>query len=121
MKAKISNNLIPTELIKIPVDGFIPEQAVLKAVRPVYLKDANGKKTDVLEAVRYDCVNPETFDTFTIKVPEKPPIISQEALNDADVVTMVSIPIDKVVIKPFEMSYGKVKVTIVAPFLELIN
>lgn len=121
MKQKISNNTIPANLIAIPADKIIPEEAVLKGVRPSYLKDANGKKTDKIEAVRYDLVNPITFDTFTVKVPEKLPLISQEALDDADVVTMVSIPIDKVVIKPFEMSYGKVKVTIVAPFLELIN
>ena len=114
MLIKLSNNIIKTQFIHIPAKDFLPPSAVLKEIRVVE-KEESG----VIDHVKYDCVNPVDFSNFTIKVPGKQPVISPEQLESATGVVYIDIPLDKVEIKPYELNYQKLKVSIVAPEVRL--
>lgn len=61
MKALIENNEMAVADLEISAKGKIADILVVRKVRPQYSKDAEGKITDRIEAVRYDCVDPETY------------------------------------------------------------
>ena len=113
-RTRIFNNMIKTKFITIPAVDFLPSKAVLKGIR--VLKNA---ETEVIDHVKYDCVNPVDFSTFTIKVPDKQPIISPEQLESATGVLYIDIPVDRVEIRPYAIEYGIAKVSIVAPEVRL--
>lgn len=119
MKVVIDNNVIKASELEISAVGIIPDVAVLKNVRVSNVMDAEGKKTDKVEAVRYDCVNPENFSTFTIKVETTRPVVTKEILEASEEPIYISIPVEEVVIRPYEISYGNAKVSIVAPYVKL--
>lgn len=119
VKGIIANNQMKTEDMAISAVGKVPEVAVLKGVRPAYKKDADGKRTDVIEAVRYDCSHPEEYWDFTVKVESTRPIITPELYDKAEDVIYISIPVEEVQIKPYEIAYGVAKITILAPYVKL--
>ena len=49
MKNILNNNKISTSDILISAEGILPEIAVLKAVKPSYLLDSEGKRTDKVD------------------------------------------------------------------------
>lgn len=116
MLTKINNNCINTNLISISATNFIPKTAVLKGIRV-----SKVKETDAIDFVKYDCVNPNDFSTFTIKVTGLDPIISPEKLEAMTGLTYIDIPVDKVAIKPYAIEYGVAKVSITAPMVRLHN
>lgn len=99
--------------------GIIPEVAVIRNVRISNTLDDEGKKTEKIEAVRYDCVNPDNFSTFTIKVETTRPVVTKEILDASEGPIYIYIPVEKVTIRPYEISYGNAKVSIVAPYVKL--
>lgn len=111
----INNNVITVGEISFPAEGYVPEKAVLKEVRVSYKKDENGKITEDIDATRYHCINPDNFDTFTVKVPGKKPVISLDEFKKLETVLYLEIPVSETLIKPFVIEYGKVKVSIIAP------
>ena len=109
----IENNTIKASKLIIPAAGIIPEIVVVC--------DREGKKTDIVEAVRYDCVNPDDFSRFTIKVEAKDPILTKAILNKAEEPVYISIPIEETFLRPYEISYGKAKVSIIAPYVTIVE
>lgn len=119
MKYVLDNNLIKASALQVSAVGIIPEVAVVRNVRLSYVMDTDGKKTEKVEAVRYDCVNPDNFTTFTIKVESTRPVVTKESLDASEEPVYVSIPVEEVRIRPYAIEYGKAKVTIVAPYVKL--
>lgn len=119
MRVAIENNVMKASELEVSAVGKISDIAVLKNVRVSNVKDAEGKKTDKVEAVRYDCVNPDNFSTFTLKVETTRPVVTKEILEASEEPIYISIPVDEVVIRPYEISYGNAKVSIVAPYVKL--
>lgn len=119
MKIMIDNNIMKASELEISAVGIIPDVAVVKNVRVSNVLDAEGKKTDKVESVRYDCVNPDNFTTFTVKVETTRPVVTKEILETAEEPIYISIPVEEVVIRPYEISYGNAKVSIVAPYVKL--
>ena len=81
MKVVIDNNVMKASELEISAVGIIPEVAVIRNVRISNTLDDEGKKTEKIEAVRYDCVNPDNFSTFTIKVETTRPVVTKEILD----------------------------------------
>ena len=119
MKTMIENNIMKASEIKISAAGIIPDVAVVKNVRISNVLDAEGQKTDKVEAVRYDCVNPDDFSTFTLKVEKSLPVVTKEVLETSEEPVFISIPVSEVVIRPYAIEFGKAKVSIVAPYVKL--
>ena len=119
MRVVIDNNVMKASELEVTAVGKISDIAVLKNVRVSNVMDAEGKKTDKVEAVRYDCVNPENFSTFTIKVETTRPVVTKEILEASEQPIYISIPVEEVVIRTYEISYGNAKVSIVAPYVKL--
>ena len=119
MKIMIDNNIMKASELEISAVGIIPDVAVVKNVRVSNVLDAEGKKTDKVEAVRYDCVNPDNFSTFTLKVETTRPIVTKEILEASEEPVFITIPVDEVIIRPYEISYGNAKVSIIAPYVKL--
>lgn len=121
MHRPIENNLMKISEISIPAEGIISEVVVLKAVRPVYALDSDGRRTDKIEAVRYDCMNLDNYSNFTLKVQSTRPVITEEELEAAEEAVYIAIPVEQVEIKPFEIKYGIARVTILAPFVKIVE
>ena len=121
MKNIINNNQIATSDIKISPVGIIPEVAVLKAVRPSYQLNSEGKRTDKVEFIRYDCVNPKDFSAFTLKVLSTKEVITAESLEVAEEIVYIKIPVGDVSIKVFKVEYGIATVSIVVPYVQLAS
>lgn len=115
----INNNSLTIEDISFPAEGYVPEKAVLKEVRVSYKKDDNEKVTSEVEATRYLCINPENYDSFTLKVPGKRPVIEPDDFKEFEAVLYLEIPVSETLIKPYSIDYGKVKVSIIAPDVKL--
>lgn len=70
-------------LKNVSMDGYQPDPTyVLKRVTPKYVYE-DGNRTEKLEGYSYRVVNCSSYDTFTITVNHKKPVISQEALQEA--------------------------------------
>lgn len=119
MKCPISNGIMDSNHFAISAEGIIPKVAVVRSMRFAYQPDENGNRTEVIDSVRYDCVDPTTFATFTIKVNGAKTIITQKELEGTDDVVYIDIPVELTVIKPYALEYGKAKVSIVAPYVKL--
>lgn len=121
MKSIISNNKMSTSNIQIPAIGLIAERVVVRNVTPVFKTDSEGKRTDIVEAIRYDCVNPNDYSTFTLKTLSIKPIITVEELELSETPVFISIPVNEVVIKPYKIEYGIATVSIIAPYVKLVS
>lgn len=119
MKHLISNNIMTASQFNLPAVGIIPQLAVLRDVKLSYATDAEGKRTDSVNSIRYDCVDPERFSTFTIKVETSKPVISAEELENSENMVVLELPVDEMIIKPYELAFGKAKVSIVAPYVKI--
>lgn len=119
MIAKLNDNKIKATELCISAVGYIPDVAVLRDVKFSYIKDSDGKATNVIESSRYTCVDPVTFATFTLKVNGARVFISPEAVAEADEHMYIEIPVDETVIKPYAIEYGTAKVSIIAPYIKV--
>lgn len=119
MKALINDNTMKACDLEVSAVDKIPELAVVKEVRISNVLDAEGKRTDKVDCIKYDCVNPDNFSTFTIKVNTTRPAITNEIIDGADEPIYISIPVEEVVIRPYKIEYGKAKVSIIAPYVKL--
>lgn len=119
MKNNLDSNQISARDITISAAGLVPARAVLKKVRLSYASNEKGQRSNTVESIRYDCVDPSTFSCFTLKVPSSTPVITEEELEEAETSVFISIPVDQVVIRPYKLEYGYATVSIVAPYVEL--
>ena len=63
----------------------------------------------------------KTYSSFTVRVMGDSPVVSPEELektDDGDLL-IVELPLDKTIIKPYEIVYGKAKVSITIPYIKL--
>ena len=114
MIALITDNVMKKDFFVISAVNILPSKLVLRGIQEI-----KNKETGKIDYVLYKCVNPVDFSTFTIKVPDKQPIISPEQLESATGVLYIDIPVDRVEIRPYAIEYGFAKVTIVAPEVRL--
>lgn len=119
MKVIINDNTMKASDLEVSAIDKIPEVAVVKEVRISNVLDADGKRTEMIDCIKYVCVNPDNFSTFTIKVNTTRPIVTNEIIEEADEPIYLSIPVEAVVIRPYKIEFGKAKVTIIAPFVKL--
>lgn len=119
MKLKINNNIMDASAFIISGYGIISPTVVLRNVSLSYETDVDGKRTDKVVAVRYECVDTETFSTFTVKVNGNKPVISSQELEASENLILLEFPVDEVEIRPYAIEYGKVKVSIVAPYVKV--
>ncbi len=119
MQIVLDNNQMKASALQVSAEGIIPDVAVVKNVRISNVMDAEGKKTDMVEAIRYDCVNTDNFSTFTLKVETTHPIVTKEMLEASEEPIYIAIPVSEVVIRPYSIEYGNAKVSIIAPYVKL--
>lgn len=120
MKAILTDNKVKVNDLQINVEGLIPQKAILRGVRVSYPTDAEGKRTsETPESIRYDLINPVSYDTFTVKVEGGRPVISQEELEAKDTQVFLELPLDEVSVKPYKVEYGTAYLTITAPAVKL--
>lgn len=119
MKVILDNNNMKASELEVSAVGIIPEIAVVKNVRVSNVLDAEGKKTDKVEAVRYVCVNPDNFSMFTLKVETTRPVVTKEILEASEEPVYIMIPVSEVVIRPYAIEYGNAKVSVIAPYVKL--
>lgn len=119
MKTFIENNEMSAGNLEISAQGKISEILVVRKVRPSYLKDAEGKITENIDHIKYDCVDPETFATITLKVLSTHPVVTNEIIETAEDAIYIAVPVDETVIKPYEIKFGKAKVSVIVPFVKL--
>ena len=121
MKNIINNNKMSTSDIQISAMGLIAEIVAVRDVKPIFKSDSDGKRTDIVEAIRYDCINPNDFSTFTLKTLSIKPVITAEELEMSETPVYISIPVNDVVIKPYKIEYGVATVSIIAPYVKLAS
>lgn len=120
MKIVLKENKVNVNDLQINVEGLIPQKAILRGVRVSYPTDAEGKRTsESPESIRYDLINPSTFDTFTVKVEGSRPVITQEELEAKDTQVFIELPLDEVSVKPYKVEYGTASLAISAPAVKL--
>lgn len=119
MGISFKNNTLSALVFEIPASKYLPEIAVIRDVRLSKVKDANGKITDKVDCTRYDCINPDTYEMFTIKVPGAEPVITKEDLESSTAPIFIEIPVEETIIRPYSIEYGRVKVSIIAPYVKL--
>lgn len=119
MKTFIENNEMAVADLEILAKGKISEILVVRKVRLSYLKDGDGKITDKIENIRYDCVDPETFATITLKVFSTHPVVTNEIIEASDEPIYITVPVEETVIRPYDIKFGKAKVSVIVPFVKL--
>lgn len=119
MKLKLNNNIMDTSAFIISGYGIISPTVVLRNVLLSYETDVDGKRTDKVVAVRYECVDTETFSAFTVKVNGSKPVITSQELDASENLVLLELPVDEVEIRPYSIEYGKVKVSIIAPYVKV--
>ena len=120
MKIVLKENKVNVNDLQINVVGLIPQKAILRGVRVSYPTDAEGKRTsEVPDSIRYDLINPSTFDTLTVKVEGGRPVITQEELEAKDTQVFIELPLDEVSVKPYKVEYGTASLAISAPAVKL--
>lgn len=121
MQTKIDRNVMAISDLEISAVGKISDKVVVRKVRLAYAKDASGVITDVVEAVKYDCVDPDSYDSFTLKVETARAVITNEEIERSEEAVLISVPVEDVKIRPYAIEFGKAKVSIVAPFVTLVK
>ena len=118
---RIDNNEMKAKDLAMSAAGILSGEAVVSDFTYQYKTDNAGNRTDIIECVRYKCVDLTTFSNFTIKVETDKPVISKEDLENSETPVLIRIPVDDTIIKPYAIEYGKAKVSIIAPYVELIK
>lgn len=121
MAIKISNNEVKASDLNLPAAGIISDEVVVSDVTLQRRKDKEGNLTDEIECVRYTCTDPKTYSSFKLKVETIKPVISKEDIENSETPIFIRIPVDDTTIKPYAIEYGKAKVSIIAPFVELVK
>ena len=120
-KAVIDNNMMKASSLVMGATGLISEQLVLLDITYQYKTDETGEKTKEVEYVKYKCIDTATYSSLMIKVETNKPVISNANLEASEDAVYIRIPVDETLIKPYAIEYGKAKVSIIAPFVELVK
>ena len=79
------------------------------------------KATDKVLGINYVLVDPKTFTQIRVKTSATVPVVSQEQIEQSETPVLVEIPINETLVKPYKIEYGKVSLSIVAPYLKLVQ
>ena len=120
-KAIIDNNMMKADSLVMGATGLISEQLVLLDITYQYKTDEAGEKTKEVEYVKYKCIDTATYSSLMIKVKTNKPVISNTDLEASEDAVYIRIPVDETLIKPYAIEYGKAKVSIIAPRVELVK
>lgn len=117
----LDNNQVQINSFSATLADFTQSDTfVCKAIKRNFRYE-NEKKTENVESVAYDLVDTKTFVSFRLKVPGDSPVIDPVAFDEMDKVIKVRVPIDQTTVRPYRVEYGRATVSIVAPFVELID
>ena len=121
MRNRILNNKTTKDFFIKHLIDFYPNvnEFILKEVKVNYLYE-NKVKTDRVDSVSYKVIDNLFYDTFTVKVYQDKPIITQKDLDNREDNVYVSFPLERTVVSLYAIEYGIVKVSIVAPDIEII-
>ena len=92
-RGAIDDNQLCVSDINISAVGLIPPIAAVTNVSYIYKIDAQGKRTDQIEGVRYRCANPKDFTVFTLKTLSARAVITAEELAESEDVVYIAIPV----------------------------
>lgn len=120
-KGIIDNNIMKADALVMGATGLISEQLVLLDITYQYKTDEAGEKTKEVEYVKYKCIDTATYSSLMIKVKTNKPVISNADLEASEDAVYIRIPVDETLIKPYAIEYGKAKVSIIAPRVELVK
>ena len=98
-------------------DYYDNDKFILKDAQPIN-EYVDNKKTDKVIGYKYKLVDPESYDTFYVKVKDTTPVIPLEKLSK---VNKTIVTLDRAVIKPYEIAYGKVSISITADKITLVK
>lgn len=121
MRNRILNNKTTKDFFIKHLIDFYPNvnEFILKEVKVNYIYE-NKVKTDRVDSVSYKVIDNLFYDTFTVKVYQDKPIITQKDLDNREDNVYVSFPLEHTVVSLYAIEYGIVKVSIVAPDIEII-
>lgn len=120
-KAVIDNNMMKADSLVMGATGLISEQLVLLDITYQYKTDEAGEKTKEVEYVKYKCIDTATYSSLMIKVKTNKPVISKTDLEASVDAVYIRVPVDETLVKPYAIEYGKAKVSIIAPRVELVK
>jgi len=122
MLAYCDNNELKTSALEQKLSVFFSTDTfVVKGIREGRAYDEEQKKyTGPIEYIVYSLVNPESLSSIKVKVPAAHPVISPDELEASDEPVYVRLPLDKTMVRPYEIKYGTAKVSITAPSIEKI-
>lgn len=115
---QIINNTVNASVFTIPASDALSGVAVVKGVKPIYELDSEGKRTENVIAVKYDLIDADNFNSFSVKVAGSKPVITSEELEIAQGLVLVELPVEQMKARAYDMNYGKAKITIAAPFIK---
>lgn len=120
MKILINKNQIEPKLLEFPLSNFTENaEFVVTAVKDNYAYE-NEKKTDKWLSTTISCVDTVTFATLDVKVSQHINL-SQTEIDNSESAIYVEIPLDETIVRPYEIKFGKAKVSIVAPSVKIVR
>lgn len=118
----INNNIISARSFTQPLSNFVSEEAICKGVRYHYQTNSEGEVIkDKIIAVSYWLVCPNTFTNYTLRVNSSQPVVTPEELETTTTFIELDIPTEECIVKPYKIEYGKVYVSITAPYVKRKN
>lgn len=84
-------------------------------------KYVDGKATDEIAGVNYVLTDTQTFAQIRVKTEAKTPVITQEEIEESNTPILVEVPLNETLVKPYKIEYGKVSLSIVAPYVKLVE
>lgn len=112
-----ANNTCSTKDIQIPLSMITTEEIFVVNSVTIQNKYVDNKRTDEVEAIIYDLVEPKTFVPIRVKVLAKTPVISSTDIETSDVPIFIQLSLEETVIKPYRIEYAKVSISIVTPYV----
>lgn len=117
-----SGNTIPVKHFTMTAEKLITDgPLVVTGVRKIYQTDADGNRTDNVIAICYDTIDADYYSSPTIKVESSKAVVSADELEASDSPILIKIPVTQTLVKPYCISYGMVKASIVAPYVERVE
>ena len=120
-KGALNNNIISARNFTVPLSDYVSNEAICKGVRYHYETNSEGKIIkDKITAVSYSVVDPNTYISYTLKVVGQP-VVTPEELETTTTFIELDIPTEECIVKPYKIEYGKVYVSITAPYVKRKN
>ena len=118
-KVRLDNNILNAKDFAISMAELTSaSEFVLKDMRENF-KYVDGKKTDVQDGYKLSIADPDTFAMYTIKA-EKVDFTLEEVEKSVTPV-FIEIPTEKTMVIPYDISYGRAHVSIIAPFVTIVK